>query len=66
MDVKSGENNVARRNKTPVVSAVRPVRPPAATPAEDSTNVVTVDVPSTAPALVAIASEISAGFTFGR
>ena len=34
----------------------RPVRPPSATPAEDSTNVVTVEVPQTAPQQVAMAS----------
>ena len=34
MDVNNGENKVARRNNTPVVRAVRPVRPPTATPAE--------------------------------
>ena len=39
--------------------------PPAATPAEDSTKVVTVDVPSTEPVQVAIASAIIALFIFG-
>ena len=64
--VNKGENSVANKNNTPVVSAVRPVRPPTATPAEDSTNVVTVDVPSTAPADVAIASDNNAGLIPGR
>lgn len=40
---------------------IKPVRPPSATPAEDSTNVVVVDVPKIAPADVAIASDIRAG-----
>ena len=54
--VKSGANNVEIRNKNPETTAVKPVRPPAATPEEDSTNVVTVEVPRTAPAVVATAS----------
>ena len=33
-----------------------PVRPPSATPEADSTKVVTVEVPQTAPAVVAMAS----------
>mgnify|MGYP007130418482 CR=1 FL=1 len=51
--VKSGANNVEIRNKNPATTAVKPVRPPAATPEEDSTKVVTVDVPHTAPTQVA-------------
>ena len=47
------------------VSEVRPVLPPADTPAELSTKVVVVDVPRTAPAVVAIASDIRAGFIAG-
>ena len=66
IDVNKGANNVANKNNTPVVTAVRPVRPPTATPAEDSTNVVVVDVPSTAPAEVAMASESKAGLILGR
>ena len=66
MDVNNGANKVANKNKTPVVNAVRPVLPPTATPAEDSTKVVVVDVPSTAPADVAIASERRAGLIPGR
>ena len=46
-------------------TAVKPVRPPAATPEEDSTNVVTVEVPRTAPAVVATASAINAGLIPG-
>ena len=40
--------------------AVRPVRPPSATPEALSTKVVVVEVPNTAPTEVAIASESSA------
>ena len=40
------------RNKIPVVKAVSPVLPPASTPAADSINVVTVEVPVTAPVIV--------------
>ena len=54
-----------RRKSKAVVKAVRPVFPPAATPAEDSTNVVVVEVPRTAPEEVAIASARSAGRIFG-
>lgn len=35
----------------------KPVLPPSATPDDDSTNVVTVDVPHTAPTQVARASD---------
>ena len=37
-----------------------PVRPPSATPEADSTKVVTVEVPQTAPTVVAMASAIMA------
>ena len=53
---RNGEATIATRNSTPVVKEVRPVRPPSETPAEDSTKVVTVEVPRTAPQAVAIAS----------
>ena len=66
MEVNNGENKVARRNNKPVVSAVRPVRPPTATPAEDSTKVVVVEVPNNAPAEVATASDNSTGLMRGR
>ena len=64
--VNSGANRIESRNRTPVVSAVRPVRPPADTPEADSTYVVVVEVPRIAPAEVAIASESSAGLIAGR
>ena len=53
-----GIAKVASRNRHAVVNEVRPVLPPAETPAPDSTKVVTVEVPSIAPAQVATASEI--------
>ena len=65
MEVNNGENKVASRNKTPVVHAVSPVRPPTATPEEDSTKVVVVEVPRIAPAEVAMASDNNAGLIFG-
>ena len=43
-----------------VTSALRPVRAPAATPAEDSMYAVTVDVPSSAPSVVPAASAMKA------
>jgi len=64
--MNNGEKIIATRNKTPVITDVRPVRPPSATPADDSTNVVVVDVPRIAPTDVAIASDISAGLIFGN
>ena len=64
--INKGEKITATKNNTPVITAVRPVRPPSATPADDSTNVVVVDVPSMAPADVAIASDKSAGLMFGN
>ena len=52
----TGAKNIAIKNITAQDTDVSPVRPPSATPAEDSTNVVTVEVPQTAPAQVAMAS----------
>ena len=51
MIAASGAIKTHARNRIPVVKAVRPVRPPASTPDADSTKVVTVDVPVTAPTL---------------
>ena len=48
-----GLKNIATKNKHPVVNDDKPVLPPSATPDDDSTNVVTVDVPHTAPTQVA-------------
>ena len=44
-----GVNIEAIKNQIPVVIAVNPVLPPAATPLVDSVKVVTVEVPNTAP-----------------
>ena len=63
--VKIGAKRTETRNRRPVTRAVSPVRPPTATPAEDSTNVVTVEVPRTAPDVVPIASARRAGFILG-
>ena len=65
MNAKKGSRNMESRKSAAVVSEVRPVLPPAATPEDDSTNVVVVDVPRTAPADVATASARRAGFIFG-
>ena len=46
-----------RANRIPEVRAVRPVRPPSATPEALSTKVVTVEVPHMAPTVVPTASE---------
>ena len=65
MIAASGAIKMHARNRIPVVKAVRPVRPPASTPDADSTKVVTVDVPVTAPTTVATESETKASFMFG-
>ena len=57
MNANTGRTNIDNKNNADVVSAVSPVLPPAATPVPDSTKVVTVEVPSIAPAQVAIESE---------
>ena len=49
----------------PVTRAVRPVRPPASTPAADSTKVVMVQLPVRPPAMVAMASEVRVSFMPG-
>ena len=46
-----------QRKRHPVVNEESPVLPPSATPDDDSTKVVTVDVPHIAPTHVAIASD---------
>ena len=61
-----GEKNSARRKSTPVTNAVSPVRPPCSTPLALSTYEVTVDVPSTAPAVVPMASARRASLARGR
>ena len=63
--IKIGANKVQIRNKTAVTTAVKPVLQPAATPAEDSIKVVVVEVPITAPAVVATESASRAGLIAG-
>ena len=60
-----GARNIDKRKSRPVTTDARPVLAPAATPAELSTKVVVVDVPRTAPALVATASARSACLILG-
>jgi hypothetical protein len=57
---KSGEKKSATAKQHAIENAVRPERPPCATPAALSTYVVVVDVPRIAPTVVAIASAINA------
>ena len=57
-----GTNIIDSKNKSAVVRLVSPVLPPSAIPADDSTTVVTVLVPTKAPAAVEIASLIRAFF----
>ncbi len=61
----SGENSRVTRNSAAVVTEVNPVRPPALTPAEDSMYEVVVEVPATAPPMVATASETRARLPLG-
>ena len=51
---KSGEKKSDAAKHIPTTNAVRPERPPWATPAALSTLVVVVDVPRMAPAVVAM------------
>ena len=60
----NGAINNERKKKKAVATDVRPVLPPAATPDALSTNEVTVLVPNTAPAVVAIASARNACLLF--
>ncbi len=62
---KIGDRNSETRKSSAVTMPVRPVRPPSATPEADSTKVVVVEVPSTAPAEVASASDSSAPLILG-
>ena len=59
-----GLKNIAIMKRTPTTKAVRPVLPPSATPAEDSTKVVTVEVPQMAPVQVAMESQRRAFWMF--
>ena len=61
-----GANTTDSRNRMPTTTEVRPVRPPSEIPVEDSTKVVTVEVPRQAPTQVAHASAISALSPWGR
>ncbi len=63
--VNIGAMNSASKNITAVVNDVKPVLPPSATPADDSTNVVTVEVPSIDPTTVPIESAKKALLTLG-
>ena len=61
----NGVKKRASKNKTAVTTEERPVRAPAATPDEDSTKDVTVDVPRQAPATVPIESASKAPLALG-
>jgi hypothetical protein len=62
---KRGEKNIDTRKQPETTNAVIPERPPWATPAALSTYVVVVDVPRTAPIVVAIQSAVKACFILG-
>ncbi|MPM24000.1 hypothetical protein SDC9_70477 [bioreactor metagenome] len=65
IEPNSGSRNSERANRMATTRAVRPVRPPSTTPEEDSTKVVTVEVPSTAPTVVPTASANRASLQLG-
>ena len=62
----TGENNTDTKNRIPVVTAVKPVRPPTSTPEVDSTKEVTVEVPIAAPTTVPTESANNARSTFSN
>src|SRR5438876_1087076 len=49
IDAKIGAKKIEIRKQMPVVTAVRPVRPPSAIPAPDSINAVTGETPNSDP-----------------
>lgn len=57
---KIGEKNKETVKQADITMAVKPVLPPTAIPAEDSTNEAVVDVPKTEPAMVDMESARSA------
>src|SRR5438046_1323763 len=56
IDAKIGAKKIEIRKQMPVVTAVRPVRPPSAIPAPDSINAVTGETPNSDPIEMLIAS----------
>ena len=48
MNANKGSKNIDNKNNIAIVKLVRPVLPPSAIPAPDSTNVLTVEVPTKA------------------
>ena len=58
--VNTGANTSDIKNKTAVTTDARPVLAPAATPALDSTKLVTVEVPRQEPTIVPTASAVRA------
>ena len=65
MEAKIGERKSEIMNIPAVTRDVRPVLPPAMMPDDDSTNVVTVEVPNIAPTVVPTASLMRALPQFG-
>ena len=65
MSCAMGERNIATKKQIATTMETSPVLPPSPIPAEDSTNVVTVEVPQIAPTQVATASAIMALLMLG-
>ena len=62
---KNGAKKSAIKKQIEVTKAVKPERPPSATPEADSTKVVTVEEPNMAPVVVSMASTKKAFFKCG-
>lgn len=58
--VSNGEKKIPKMNIIPVITTVKPDRPPTAIPAEDSTNAPTGEVPNNEPVSMAVESDIKA------
>ena len=66
MLAKIGAKKIERRKQAPVVMAVRPVRPPSAMPAPDSTKAVTGETPKSEPIEMLNASVQKAKVDLGK
>lgn len=66
IDAKIGAKNIEIRKQTPVVIAVRPVRPPSVMPAPDSMKAVEGETPRREPMEMVIASQQYANVERGK
>ena len=66
IEAKIGAKKIDIKKQTPVVIAVKPVRPPSVMPAPDSTNAVDGETPSSEPIEMIIASQQYASVERGK